>query len=196
MTRLLVGAMFLAALSGCTTPAAPNPEQVEVASQKAREAADLLFQRLSAELGAAMAKGGSASSIFVCKERASAIAAEIEASSGVDIERTALRVRNPANAPDDWEKSTMESFSARRKAGEDWSLMTATRIDDHQVRWMRPIPLGGMCAACHGDAEAISPETRRALLEAYPDDTAVGFSIGELRGAFTARVSLQAIRLP
>jgi hypothetical protein len=196
MIREVLAAAFLASLSGCAIPSAPTADQVDLASQKAREAADLLFQRLSAELGAAMAKGGPAASILVCKDRAPAIAAEIEASTGVDIERTALRVRNPANAPDDWETRTMESFSARRKAGEEWFAMTATRIDEQQVHWMRPIPLGGMCAACHGNAEAISPETRRALLKAYPADTAVGFSTGELRGAFTARVSLQPVRSP
>ena len=191
MIRLCPAFVLLAILSSCTTPAAPTSDEVAAASGKARFAADLLFQRLSAELGAAMAKGGPTAAIRVCKDRAPVIASEIEASSGVDIERTALRVRNPANAPDDWEKRTMETFSARRETGEDWSAMTATRIDGKYLRWMRPIPLGGMCVTCHGSADAIPPEARRVLLETYPTDTAVDFAVGGLRGAFTARVLME-----
>ena len=194
MKRLCWALVLLASLTSCTSPPAPTSDEVEAASVKARAAADLLFQRLSAELGAAMAKGGPAAAILVCKDRAPLIASEIEASSGVDIERTALRVRNPANAPDDWETGTMASFSARREAGEDWSAMTARRIEGKYLRWMRPIPLGGMCVTCHGRADAIPPDARRILLEAYPNDTAVDFAVGELRGAFTARVVMEFAR--
>jgi len=190
MIRQCVGAVVLAALCGCTTPATVGADKVGKAEQKATSAADVLFQRLSAELATAMANGGPASAVQICKERAPVIAAEIEAASGVDIERTALRVRNPANTPDNWEKATMLSFIARRAAGEEWAGMTATRIEDRQLLWMRPIPLGGMCASCHGDPATFTPDTLRALIDAYPIDEATGFKLGELRGAFSARVQI------
>jgi len=189
MIRLSLGAVFLAFLGGCATPAF-DPDQIDLASQKAQQAADLMFQRLSGELASAMANGGPAAAILICKDRAPAIAAEIESNSGVDIERTAMRIRNPANAPDAWERTTMESFVARRKAGEAWTEMSATRVEEGDLRWMRPIPLGAMCASCHGEPAMISPDTRRALLAFYPSDQAVGFGTGELRGAFTARAPL------
>jgi hypothetical protein len=190
MIRQCGGAVLLAVLGGCMTPPELGAHQVETASYKAKAAADLLFQRLSAELAAAMANGGAPAAVLVCKDRARAIASEIEIASGVDIERTALRVRNPANAPDAWEKGVMGSFIARRESGEEWSVMSAASVDGQDLRWMRPIPLGGTCVTCHGGGDAITPETRRALAEYYPDDEAVGFSAGELRGAFTARVPL------
>lgn len=189
MIRFGLGAVFLALLGGCATPAF-DPDQIDLASQKARQAADLLFQRLSGELASAMANGGPAAAILICRDRAPAIAAEIESMSGVDIERTAMRIRNPANAPDAWERTTMEAFAARRKAGEAWTEMSATRVEQGDLRWMRPIPLGAMCASCHGEPAMISPDTRRALLAFYPSDQAVGFGTGELRGAFTARAPI------
>lgn len=195
MIRLSLSAVFLASLAGCTTPAV-DQHQIDLASTKAAAAADLLSQKLSAELASAMANGGPAAAVLVCKDRAPAIAAEIEAASGVDIERTALRIRNPENAPDAWETTTMESFAARRKAGEAWAAMSATLVDGEQLRWMRPIPLGPMCVTCHGEASGITPETRQALLAIYPGDHAVGFSPGELRGAFTARAPLNGPGLP
>ena len=184
------GGALLATLAGCVTPATPGPQEVAAAIQKSTAAADLLFQRLSVELATALPNGGPAAAVAICKDRAPAIAAEIEAASGVDIERTALRVRSPANAPDDWEMATMRSFIARRDAGEEWAKMSATRIEGRELNWMRPIPLGEMCATCHGDIASFTRETRLALGEAYPDDQAIGFKPGELRGAFTARVHL------
>ncbi len=191
MIRHYVGAALLALLGGCMTPSTLDPGQIEAATQKSKAAADLLFQRLSGELAAAMTNGGPAAAVFVCKDRAPAIAAEIEAASGVDIERTAVRVRNLANAPDGWEKTTMASFVARREAGEEWSAMTATRIEGRQLRWMRPIPLGSMCASCHGDPTSIDNQTQHSLRMHYPADEATGFAVGDLRGAFSARVDIR-----
>ncbi len=189
MIRLVICAVFLASLAGCTTPEF-DQDEIDLASQKASAAADLLLQKLTGELANAMANGGPAAAVLVCKDRAPAIAAEIEATSGVDIERTALRIRNPDNAADEWETEVMESFAARRKAGEEWSTMSATVVDGRRLRWMRPIPLAPLCATCHGEASAIAPETRKALLDFYPADQAVGFSPGDLRGAFTARAPM------
>ena len=103
------GVALLAALAGCVTPATPDPKEVAAAIQKSNAAADLLFQRLSGELASALTNGGPAAAVAICKNRAPAIAAEIETASGVDIERTALRVRSPANAPNEWEMATMRS---------------------------------------------------------------------------------------
>ena len=185
------GVALLATLAGCMTSATPDSNEVAAAIQKSAAAADLLFQRLSGELATALANGGPAAAVVICKDRAPAIAAEIQGATGVDIERTALRVRSPANAPDAWEMATMRSFIARHDAGEEWAAMSATRIESRQLNWMRPIPLGGMCATCHGDPATFTHDTRLALREAYPDDQATGFKPGDLRGAFTARVAFR-----
>jgi hypothetical protein len=194
MIRFGLAAVTLALISSCTTWTPFDQKQIDLASQRASTAADLLFRRLSGELSAAMASGGPAAAILVCKERAPELADEIGATTSIDIERTALRVRNAANAPDEWETETMQAFIARRQGGEQWQGMTAVRIEGAQLRWMRPIPLGPMCAACHGEDTQIAQDTRRALLDAYPQDEAVGFRSDELRGAFTARVSLKSTR--
>lgn len=192
--RFGLAAVSLALISSCTTWASFDQKQIDLASQRASAAADLLFQSLSGELSTAMTNGGPTAAVLVCKDRAPEIAAEIESTTGVDIERTALRFRNTANAPDEWEAEIMAAFAARRMNGEEWKDMSATRIDGEQLRWMRPIPLGPMCAVCHGEDAQIAQDTRRALAEIYPNDNAVGFRDGELRGAFTARVPLTGAR--
>jgi len=40
-----------------------------------------------------------------------------------------------------------------------------------------------MCVACHGGPEQISPEVKSKLSELYPNDKAVNYQPGQLRGA-------------
>jgi len=49
---------------------------------------------------------------------------------------------------------------------------------------MKAIPLAQKpCATCHGTN--VDPDLRAEILERYPEDKAVGFKPGEIRGAFT-----------
>ena len=60
-------------------------------------------------------------------------------------------------------------------------------IEDDQgqktFRYMKAIPTGSLCLACHGDK--LDPEVDAKLKALYPNDTARGFKEGDLRGAFT-----------
>ena len=195
-------AILCVSMVSCTAvPAARAPTQsaasesdLAAAELKARNAANTLFSRLNGELLAALQAGGPTAAIDVCKVRAPAIAAEIEAETGVDIERTALKVRNLNNAPSDWERQTLEAFEARHAAGEAWQGMEARRVVGGTLHWMRPIPMGGMCVSCHGGVE-VAPETAAGIAAAYPQDAARRFSVGQLRGAFSARAPLGAATL-
>lgn len=184
----LLGCLLGLALTACTQ--APSQGEIDAARTRAEAAATLLSEQLSGELRAAMAAGGTVAAISVCKARAPAIAAEIEAETGVKIGRTALRLRNQTNAPDAWEFEMLREFEARHAAGEPLSAMSAQRLERDTLRWVRPIPMGDMCASCHGAREALADDTRQALAQSYPDDGATGFAVGDLRGAFTARVPL------
>lgn len=143
--------------------------------------------RLQGELSAAMQAGGPVAAIEVCNQRASEIASEISAETGWTVGRTSLKLRNPANAPDEWERAVLEEFDARRAAGKPASDLTHHEViengGENVFRFMRAIPTAGICLTCHGTAHA--GEIRHALETLYPEDEATGYSEGELRGAFT-----------
>lgn len=61
-------------------------------------------------------------------------------------------------------------------------------------RYMRAIPTGGVCLACHGSD--IAPEVKAAIAAAYPQDQATGFKMGQLRGAFSIRWEKAALGAP
>ena len=102
--------------------------------------------------------------------------------------RTALRLRNPDNQPDAWERQGMEDFLQRTRAGEALTQMSASAVVDGEFRYMQAIATGEPCLACHG--QAIKAEVATQIEQHYPDDRASGFSLGELRGAFTLRRTL------
>lgn len=173
--------LFLAALAALPAAAEePAPWVME-----SRAAAQALGSRLMGELTAALARSPAAA-IDVCSERAPQIAAEEAAARGAELGRTALRVRNPDNAPEAWQRRGLESLGGALAAGADPATLEFTEVagTDGAVerRWMKPIMTGPLCLTCHG--ETLAPEVAAAIEARYPDDAATGFAAGDLRGAF------------
>ena len=143
------------------------------------------MKELKGELKSAMKEGGPVNAIEVCNTVAPAIAKKQSEKSGWDVGRTSLKVRNPDNAPDAWEREVLNRFEARKADGEPpQKLMHAEVVEqDGQVRVMKAIPTGEVCLKCHGSN--IDPKVEAKLDELYPNDKARGFSKGDIRGAFT-----------
>jgi hypothetical protein len=124
--------------------------------------------------------------IDVCHTRAPAIAARLSAESGARVGRTALRVRNAANAPDDLERAVLEQFAGELASGRvEGPLEAAFEIKRDagiERHYLRAIPTEALCLTCHG--ETLAPELAAAIAREYPGDQATGFKLGELRGAF------------
>lgn len=142
---------------------------------------------LQGHLMEAMQEGGPIEAISVCQQVAPQIAEDISAETGWSVGRTSLKLRNPDNAPDAWERAVLEQFEERRAAGEpasDLAYHETVQEDGEEVfRFMRAIPTGGACLACHGSE--LGGDIQHALERLYPEDQAVGFSEGDVRGAFT-----------
>lgn len=152
------------------------------------------MQTLKQELQGGMQEGGPVNAISVCNLSAPAIANTYSVRNGWDVGRTSLKLRNPANAPDAWERSVLESFEERKAAGEDPAKMEhyeAVRRDGvREFRYMKAIPTAPLCLACHG--ESIDSITMTRLEKLYPDDQARGYQAGDIRGAFSISQPLDA----
>ncbi len=146
-----------------------------------------LGTELKSELTSALTSTGPTGAIEVCRSRAPEIAAKLSRESGAIVSRTALRVRNPANAPDDLQHAILEQFADDLAAGRtEMPLEAAVEINRGgkiEHRYMRAIPMDAMCLACHG--QQLAPEVASAIAKAYPEDQATGFEQGQLRGAFS-----------
>lgn len=149
-------------------------------------AINALATTLRAELLGAMKEGGPQKGMEVCSKKAQALGAQVEEESGVSVGRSSLRLRNPKNAPRPWVKRWLEETGERKVAG----LEQKTWREDGHIRALRPIPVEAPCLACHGPRDSLSPEVTRLLDENYPQDQALGYAAGDLRGVFWAEVEL------
>lgn len=168
---------------------AEAPEWVAEARQKSVQ----LGSRLLDALREALAARGPTGGVEVCNIRAPEIAGRLS-DDRFDVGRTALRVRNPNNAPNEWEKSVLERFERSMTQGadpaglEEWHVESSA--DGRVGRYMKAIPTGPQCVLCHG--ENIAADLRETIQRLYPEDRATGFAPGELRGAFSVTVGLPA----
>jgi len=180
---LVLGAV-LATSSALARPQPDIPPEV-LAS---REAVQTFIATLKEALQQAIQNGGPVNGIAVCHDKAGQIATDLSQQLGMLVGRTSLKVRNPANAADNWELAVLKQFEARKAQGEPADeLEFFVVIDDDQgqktFRYMKAIPTAVLCLNCHG--ENLKPEVDAKLKELYPADQARGFKEGDLRGAFT-----------
>ena len=170
------------ALAYAGEPTSPDPRVGE-----AKTIIKEFFSRLKGELQAAMQSGGPVNAVQVCRQRAPAIAAELSESSGWEVGRTSLKLRNPANAPDAWELAVLERFEQRKAGGEDPAGIAHGEVVEEDgektFRFMKAIPTAELCVTCHG--AALPPDLEATLDRLYPTDRARGFQVGDIRGAFT-----------
>ena len=180
---LAAAAVFSLAACSENTP----PEWVPEARAKSGQ----LGSQLISALKGALSEEGPSGGVRVCNVEAPEIAERVSGDR-FDVTRTALRVRNPANAPDDWEKSVLHRFDASMEEGADPAGLETWQVQniggERVGRYMKAIPMGQQCVVCHG--ESIAPELAETIEKLYPKDQATGFAPGDLRGAFTITVKL------
>ena len=171
-----------------STTAVASAQDDYVQRMEASRAVAAEFARtLREHLVAAMKQGGPLNAIEVCNSIAPGIAADQSEKHGWRVARTSLRTRNPANAPDEWERAVLEHFELRRQAGEDMARIELGEVIERDgravFRYMKAIATGEPCLACHGGN--LAPEVAAKIDSLYPDDQARGFALGDIRGAFT-----------
>lgn len=174
---------------GLALPAfAENQEQIAF-ERDAQAAIKDLSTHLKEALMSALQDGGPIEAISVCKLVAPTLADEVSKKYSLDIHRTSLRVRNPDNEADSWETGVLQSFETRLKTGEAiQSLSFVERVDsklEYEWRYMKAIATDKLCLSCHGSQIALP--VQKLIDKNYPRDMAIGYKMGDIRGAFSVK---------
>lgn len=183
LSALVLGAAPAAAPKSYSPDALPK--SLQAAHAKADAAMSKLQATLQARVAEMMASGGPTATINVCRVEAPERTGEVAKAEGLELGRTSARLRNPANAPRDWAKGWVEA-NAGKKAAEVKGRVF--RLAGGRIGVLRPIPVGAPCLSCHGPKEKVAPEVAATLAQHYPNDAAVGFAEGDLRGFFWAEL--------
>ncbi len=139
---------------------------------------------LKPQLQKAMKSGGPVHAIDVCSTAAPAIANNLTKETGWVVRRVSLKARNDKTAiPNAWEAEVLKKFDQRQAAGESAKKMAYSEVVNGQFRFMKAQGVEPVCLACH--ASKVSAPIEAALKEKYPNDMARGYSLGQIRGAFS-----------
>jgi len=190
-----LGAGILLVLAACggdrarppATQSAGEPDSATLA--RARTTADALGQDLLGLLTGALERGGPMEAIGFCSDSAQVRTAR-HAAQGVTLRRVSLRVRNPANRPDERERRLLELMAQNHAAGRGAEVleMFAAADGSRHLQYLRPIVVAERCLACHGDPAGFPAALRQRLAQRYPADSATGYQVGDFRGAISVRV--------
>jgi hypothetical protein len=183
--RMISVAAAILSASAIASAADETPSRAALL-QQARNLVSVFSEKLKNQLVEAMNAGGPATAIEVCKIAAPVIAREVSIERW-SVGRTALKLRNRQNKPDEWERQTLELFVADKAEGADAATLERTDLVDvngvRTFRFMKAIPTGELCLSCHGSE--LKDPLRATITQFYPADQAIGFKLGDIRGAFT-----------
>ena len=158
-------------------------------TRQSRVQAKMLGGSLKRVLITELNQNGAVGALEVCHSQAQPITDQHN-NGGWEVRRTALKVRNPENQADEWETQVLTDFEAQIENGVKPELLEYSEVTAGEFRYMKAIPMGAVCSACHG--HSIAPRLADAISSYYPEDQATGFDLGSLRGAFSIRTKLNS----
>ncbi|MEE9491997.1 MAG: DUF3365 domain-containing protein [Gammaproteobacteria bacterium] len=167
-------------------------DEIADRQQAAKQVTGQLVKQLGGEMKKEMGSNGPAGAISVCRDAAPQITSELSRKHGWRITRVSEKVRNPMlGMADDWELKILKDFRARASKGEKYTEMAFSEVIEEggqkYFRFMKAIGTQPVCLSCHGSSEQIPANVQARLQEDYPNDTAIGYKAGDLRGAVSIK---------
>ena len=128
------------------------------------------------------------SAMAFCATQAMSITAEVNEKlpKNVSVRRMALKTRNEANRADALDQKIFAEYEAsiEAKTFSDSDIKVVT--EGNTTRVYKALVTQTACLKCHGGE--ISPQIQAEITKNYPDDKAVAFKEGSLRGMIVAEV--------
>ena len=183
---------LLVAFLASSPAAAQGADGLKAFADESRKVSAQLLAQVRGELVKELERTGPIRAITVCKYSVPEITSSISRQTGMRVTRVALRPRNRAlGEPDAWEQRVLLDFEKRVANGEKAeSLEHYEQLSEplgRVFRYMKAIPVSPPCLACHGPAGQLSEGVRAQLATEYPNDSAVDYSVGQVRGAVSVK---------
>ena len=143
------------------------------------------FSVFSGHLKTALEEGGVRSAVQYCSIKAIPLTDSLAREYGVSIRRVSDKYRNPDNKPNEIESDVLESFKIQMK---DQQVIAPVikEIDNYHIAYFAPIIMLPQCLQCHGKlGETLKRDDYSYLIGLYPEDQAIGYKTGDLRGLWS-----------
>lgn len=148
---------------------------------KGNEIAQASFNELSSQLMAQMKQGGPTQAIPFCNIQALPITNQLSEKYNVTIKRTSDKIRNPDNKATPRELEIIEDYKSLSSIKN--ILSPIVELDNNNKKhYYAPVLLKSNCIVCHGE---LSKSTDSIIKVLYPNDLAIGYKEGNLRGIWS-----------
>ena len=158
-------------------------EEIKAIGQKATRE---LMMELKSNLIKAINRGGIAGAIAFGADKAEEITKEVnDKLINVKVSRVSEKYRNPENKPDEIDKKVLKYFEEKLKEGKLPPYYITAVKENGKVYYIfyKPLRINQFCLNCHGSVNEMKPEIVKIIREKYPEDRAINYKPGELRGA-------------
>jgi len=189
MKKVLLGTTFFVAAL-LANPYENRSEEIDAVKAVGQKASAALLKSLGGNLQKHLQSGGPMEAFSFCSDYAYTLTEAVDQSLGaeVNIKRISLKYRNPANAPQGSEKAILSSLQTLQDNGVVLPDSVVEVVGDGVYKYYKPLLINKeACLKCHGDIDKI-PTLAKAIRERYPEDTATGYRMNDLRGAIVVTV--------
>ncbi|PKP13267.1 MAG: hypothetical protein CVU08_06270 [Bacteroidetes bacterium HGW-Bacteroidetes-3] len=182
MKNLLLILVFLAMIS-CSNSMTDKEKQEY--TDIGNEISQASFKALSEKLTAQMKMGGTAQAIPFCNIEAMPLTQEMSEKYRVNIKRTSNKLRNQKNKPTERELEIINNY--HKLISEKKGINPIVEINNNNNRhFYAPIVVKANCLVCHGKVgEFVTVKTDSIIKSLYPNDKAIGYNEGDLRGIWS-----------
>ena len=182
------------ALLFCLSLLSCSENKVEVSEDQVigmRTTAIEFMKELKGVLINQIQSNGVLQAVSVCSDTAQVLTNNFGVQRGVYIKRVSLKNRSVNNFPDDFEKKVLNKFELlhqNKELNSETEHMEIVQEGEFKyLRYLKPILVQAECLNCHGGETDIMPEVKQLIAQDYSDDKAIGYKIGDLRGAVSLK---------
>jgi len=184
ITALSLSATFL-----LSAPVAKKNNDLQEVVKTGKSSTQLLLKTLGKNMKMHMKKGGAMDALNFCTQEASTLTDKVnkELPKGVSVKRISAKVRNVSNATQENELAVLNTFESMQSANIILPKYLIEKVDSTTYKYYKPLVIKKqVCLKCHGTLK--DTKLKRAIHEKYPLDNAMGYKMGDLRGAIVVTI--------
>jgi len=178
--RSIVSLVVLTLLLSCSNNNLSDKE-IATYTTKGKEIGKATMKKLGSNLMQQMKFGGVKQAIPFCNLSANPLTLEMAKKHNVNIKRVSHKLRNENNKPNEAEDAIIKQYLTSISKGEKTKPIV-TKDKNKKIHFYAPIKMQKKCLACHG---TVSKQTDSIIKSIYPNDNALGFKEGDLRGVLS-----------
>jgi len=152
--------------------------------KKANVVSKDLLKTLGSNMKRELKSHGPEAALKFCSANAYKLTQEIDKQYGknISVKRISLKPRNPANKATADEAVILKAMENMHKVGA--KPKNIMQVQGDVVKVYKPLFISKKaCLICHGDVAKAKPALAKAIKNVYPHDQAMGYKMGDLRGA-------------